>query len=151
MRFRSVATGQTLIWVILAIAEIAISSARIHKHLARQQTNLIGIDEVTLAAWGVVLILWLSQFFVGRIELEQDGLRLRGILRSTRIPYFQVVGIRPVRNSRGKQILNQIELETARLSADIYPHNYVVIAVSDPQAVLRAIHEKVPAAEYESY
>lgn len=149
MRFRQVPTQQVFIWIFLALFWLAESLDNVHRYRARHNPGQATFYEVMTVIWIIILLIYLYGLLFCRVEFDPTSLRLRIGFRSTRIPYDNIVAARPVLTSKGKIIPHQVELETARLSPSIYPHDYRRIAVADPDAFIRALRDKAPHAEQE--
>ncbi len=150
MRFRPASLGPTIYWVFLTLFWVALTADSVHRDLVRHRTGQLHFHEFTLLFFVAILFIHVYLYLFSCIELEPATLFLRrGLGGGTRIPYNNIVAVRPVQTANGRPIPNQVEIETARLSRDIYPHNYHRIAVADPRALAASLREKAPQAEYE--
>lgn len=147
MRFRPANYEYTALWVLSLFLGIALTIVNLHHDIARHRTGWAYSDEMVLAIFIISFFIPVYAWLFSRIEFEPDALRFHNGFNSRRIPYREIVAVRTVQK-KGRPVPRQLEIETAPVSADIYPHNYLVYVVSDPSAVMQAIHDKAPAAEY---
>jgi hypothetical protein len=149
MRFRPASARTTIFWLLLVLFWVALMADNLHRDRIRHDTGQAHFHEVMLLIWIAIAFLHLWVYFLGRIELEPATLFLRHGFWGARIPYDNIVAVRRVETAKGKPVPHQVEIETARLSRDIYPHDYRRLAVSDPRALTASLREKAPQAEYE--
>lgn len=86
-------------------------------------------------------------FFNGSIDLNNDSLTIKQGISPLTLPYTSVVNAGPAFTSAGKMMTHVVEIEIARISPDIYPHEYRKVYLRDPDAFLDALrsHLKQPA------
>ncbi|HTV10001.1 MAG TPA: hypothetical protein VMD97_13240 [Candidatus Aquilonibacter sp.] len=149
MRFRPGSAKTTTFWLLLILFWIALTLDNLRRDRMHHDIGQAHFHEVLLLVWVVIAFLHLYLYFFGYIELEPSSLFLRHGLWGPRIPYGNIVAVRPAETAKGKPIPHQIEIETAALSPGIYPHQYRRLAVADPRALAANLREKAPHAEYE--
>jgi hypothetical protein len=149
MRFRPAPATTTIFWLLFVLLWVALDVDNLRRARIHHDTGQAHFHEVILLIWIAIALLHLYVYFFGRIELEPATLFLRHGFWGRRIPYDNIVAVRPAETPKGKPLPHQIEIETARLSRDIYPHDYRRLAVSDPRALAASLREKAPQAEYE--
>lgn len=149
MRFRPGSANTTIYWLFFALLWIAITADNLRRARIQHDTGQAHFQELMLLMWIALAFVHLWLYFFGRIELEPSTLFLRHGFWGPRIPYDNIVAIRPAETAKGKPIPHQIEIETAPVSRETYPHKYRCLAVSDPRALAASLREKAPQAEYE--
>ncbi|HEX3969357.1 MAG TPA: hypothetical protein VHW70_15420 [Edaphobacter sp.] len=149
MRFRPGSATTTIYWLLFALFWFAFSADNLRRDRIEHHTGQVHFHEVILLIWIAIALLHLYVYFFGRIELEPATLFLRHGYWGPRIPYNNIVAVRPAETPKGKPLPHQIEIETAPVSRDTYPHKYRRLAVADPRALAASLREKAPQAAYE--
>jgi hypothetical protein len=149
MRFRPGSAKTTIFWLLFVLLGFAFDADDLRRDRIHHNTGQAHFHEVMLLFWIAIAFLHLYLYLFGRIELEPATLFLRHGYWGPRIPYDNIVAVRPAETPKGKPLPHQIEIETSSLSRDIYPHKYRRFAVADPRALAASLREKAPQAEYE--
>lgn len=149
MRFRPGSAKTTIYGLLFVLFWFALTVDDLRRARIHHDIGQVHLNEFTLLFLIAAALLNLWAYFFGRIELEPATLFLRHGRWGRRIPYDNIVALRPAETGKGEPIPHQIEIETAPVSRDTYPHTYRQLAVSDPKALAARLREKAPQAEYE--
>ena len=136
-------------WIGLSILMVGSQISRVHDHLVVGATGRAYLSGFTAAAWVLIGAVHLWMLIFGRVEITDTEVRSQMAFRSRSFLLSNIVGIRPAFTDGGRLIAKNVELEIARLSPDIYPHEYVKLPVDNAAGLAQALHERVPAAAYE--
>ena len=136
-------------WIGLSILMVGSQISRIYDHMATGNTGRAYISGVTAATWILIGAFYLWILLFGRVEITETEVRSQMAFSSHVFLLSNIIGIRPAFTDGGRLIAKSVELEIARLSPDIYPHEYVKVQVDDPARFAQELHERVPSAAYE--
>ena len=146
MRFRLGGFGNALLWMVLAVFQVTVTTARFRHLMVSHPSGSTWVDAdiVSVCAWILVFIVYFVQVAFSHLELTNDSLRIRRGFRTRIVPYESIVAIRPAKTGTGRPMRNAVELEIANLGPTIYPHEYLVVTASDIKGFATAIREQVP-------
>jgi hypothetical protein len=95
-----------------------------------------------------LIALYSAKSFFGGWRFTTDALNFHWLGNHNKnIPYNTIVAVRPQPDARDSA---NLEIETARVSPDIYPHNYVIIAPKDRNGFFGALRSHLPPNVFES-
>jgi hypothetical protein len=105
-------------------------------------------DSVLTAMWCLILLLYATKPFFSEWRVTADSLALYLFnRRGKNIPYRSVVAVRRQPDAKDPDTL---EIETASISPDVYPHSYVIITPKDRTGLLQALRTHLPPAIFET-
>jgi hypothetical protein len=131
-------------WIGIGILQVSTTTLRRHDHIISGPTfrNATGIFVVII--WCLLIALYSTKSLFGGWQFTTDALNFHWLgNHGTKIPYNSIVAVRPQPDAN-------LEIETARVSRDIYPHNYVIIAPKDRTGFLQALRSHLPPEVFEA-
>jgi hypothetical protein len=144
MRFRSrfKLEPASLMWIALALCEIALECVRIHKKLAANEMGWVTASVISLAAWTLILTFNFVQSTFGYWEVDASSIRYRRFWKISELPVSSIAAIRPETSSERSP--KAIEIEIARLGPSIYPHSYLIASPADREGFMQAVQINAP-------
>jgi hypothetical protein len=137
-----------LFWICFALLQIANVGDRIYRHKNSGNGFLSWSDIAFLIVWCIILLLYATKPFFAEWRFTADALVFHWFgIHNKKIAYRTIVAVRPQPSAKHPA---KLEIETARVSADVYPHNYVVIAPRDKNGFLEALRSHLPPQAFEA-
>jgi hypothetical protein len=150
MRFRARWFSiNSLTWLVLAIFQVALNFLRWRQQQAKGGSYLGIASEIVAVLWALVFVGYLLGPVWNYWEFDANCVRIREFWRTKQIPYHSIVAVRNTLGLSDKPERRRLEIETARISASIYPHDYLVVDTpTDRDAFLQALRDRAPEAEF---
>lgn len=147
-RYRVNTNSPELMWIGIGILQIVTTIFRLRDHINSGHRFRNASDIFVVILWSLLISLYATKSFFGGWQFTTDGLNFNWFGRQTKkIPFNTIVAVRPQPDAKKSA---NLEIETARVSPDIYPHNYVVIAPKDRNGFLGALRFHLPPDVFES-
>ena len=137
-----------LVWIFIALLQIVSIGDRLHRHTNSGHRFQITSDLLITVFWCLILLFYASKPFFSDWRLTADALTFYWLGRpGKKIIYSKIVAIRP---QPGAKDPDSLEIETAQVSPEVYPHNYVIVAPKDRNGFLQALRSHLPPNVFES-
>lgn len=143
MRIRTKFEPASLMWTVLALIQIVLSSLRLQKELTLSQTGWAVASAISIFCWTLILAFYLSQIALSYWEVNATSIRYRRFWKITELPFSSIVAIRPETTSANRPTKN-FEIEIARLGLSIYPHTYLIANPTNHEAFIQALQTNAP-------
>jgi hypothetical protein len=145
MRFSVRKADGSTIQMWLCVFWIVLSTLNLQKDLKRHHSYEAGFHIFGLVVFTAALALHLYFWFFGSITLSHDTIVIRQSFRPLTLPYSAIVAAQPTFTPSGKTVPHVVELEIARLSPEVYPHEYRNVYLRDSDAFLEAVRAHLHA------
>jgi len=143
MTFRITNNGG-LSQIVISLVWVIFSADRLTSHSVYSHSYRRWLTVITLTLWLLCLCMNVLFYLSGKVQFTERSLRIRQGLRSVFIPYSSIVSFHQASDSKGKLKRNVVELEVAKLSHDLYPHQYKELHLKDMAGFLAALQQRVP-------
>ncbi|WP_047487013.1 hypothetical protein [Terriglobus sp. TAA 43] len=143
MTFRITNNGG-LSQIVISLVWVIFSADRLTSHSVYSLSYRRWLTVIALTLWLLCLCMNVLFYLSGKVQFTERSLRIRQGLRSVFIPYSSIVSFQQACDGKGKLKRNVVELEVAKLSHDLYPHQYKELHLKDMPGFLAALQQRVP-------